>query len=680
MKAGFYPRLALQSMGKNKRLYVPYLLTATGMVAMFYILASLASGGDPDAAFVTTLQTILNLGTWVVGIFAAIFLFYTNTFLMRRRKREFGLYNVLGMDKRNIGRVIFWENLCTAAAALLAGSVLGVLFSKLAELLMQNIMDMEVGYNLSFSPKALLMTVEVFVSIFLLLFLNSLRQIRFSSALSLMQSENAGEKPPRANWFLGVLGLIVLGAGYYLALSAKDPYTAITYFFVAVILVILGTYLVMIFGSVVLCRLLQKNKKYYYKANHFVSVSSMTYRMKRNGAGLASVCILATMILVMLSSTTCLYFGMEDAIMTRCPREITYTLTEMQWEDTPEGERDFGESIQKVKAHIDAEADRLGVHRQNEVSFRMNYLVTMMEGDRAVILGKNSNSFDPTIVSKISAIQFISLADYNTIMGEEETLAPGEVLLYANRNDYGYDTISLEGGPSFTVKRKVDDMVSTPESAMDIVSTLTLVVEDIDEAVAVFMGREDQPVERNWHYFLDTGLTPQEQIQFFQQYSLPHEERAQMGVHLMMESRALHRDSFVELYGGLFFLGIMLSVVFLFAAVLILYYKQIAEGYEDQSRFQIMQKVGMTKREIRRSINSQLLTVFFLPLLAAGIHMCFAFPMVEMMLRALNMPQVSLFMATTGISFLVFAVLYVIVYRITSNAYYHIVSGAKENR
>lgn len=332
MKLFFYPRLALDGVRKNKRMYFPYILTCIGMVMMYYIIVFLRHSEAVEAVRgAGIVQEFLRLGSGVIAFFAGVFLFYTNSFLIRRRKKEFGLYNILGMGKRNIGILLFWETLFIAALSFGVGLGVGVLFSKLAELGLLRMVLGETDYGISISAEAIRSVGKTFGIIFALLFLNALIQVRSASAISLLHSENVGEKPPRANWLLGLAGAVVLGGGYYIALTAGDPVQAMAYFFVAVLMVIGGTYLLMIAGSVVFGRMLQKQRNYYYKAEHFVSVSSMVYRMKRNGAGLASICILATMVLVMLSSTTSLYFGGEDSLRRLYPRESNLTFHMRGW-------------------------------------------------------------------------------------------------------------------------------------------------------------------------------------------------------------------------------------------------------------------------------------------------------------------------------------------------------------
>ena len=305
MKTALYPRLAWDGLRKNKRLFLPYLLTCVCMVMMFYILSFL---GSPETCALLPRGSngaglILNLGSAVIFVFSAIFLYYTNSFLIRRRTQEFGLYNVLGMGKRNLARIATWESLITAALSLAFGLALGIIFSKLAELGLLNMLGGEINYRVRIDAESVTRTLGLYAVIFALIWLSTVIRVGRSSAVALLRSESVGEKPPKANWALGLAGLVILAAAYYLAVSITNPIDAMVWFFVAVILVIVATYLLLIAGSVLLCRVLQKNKQYYYQPSHFVSVSSMAYRMKRNGAGLASVCIIATMILVMISSS-----------------------------------------------------------------------------------------------------------------------------------------------------------------------------------------------------------------------------------------------------------------------------------------------------------------------------------------------------------------------------------------
>ena len=679
MKMGFYPRLAASGIRKNKRMFVPYILTCTGMVMMFYIIMYLAVTDAIDFQMGReTIREMFALGSWVITIFSTIFLFYTNAFLIRRRKKEFGLYNILGMGKRNIARVLFWETLMIALLSTGAGLFAGILFSKLSELGLVYVLHGDATYDFSVPAVAVVRTLQVFGVIFVLLLLNSIRQIRFASAVDLMRSESAGEKPPKGNWLVGIAGLIILGAAYYISVTIQDPVAALLMFFVAVVMVIIATYMIMIAGSVFFCRLLQKKKSYYYKPNHFVSVSSMVYRMKRNGAGLASICILSTMVLVMMASTTCLYFGEESAIRVRYPREI-----DMRFYMTDESFT--GENAAKLKDYIDAQlAQRYGAAPVNGYSYRRAMIAGLVTGTSVELDASRAGYFT---FSDVYYFCFVPLADYNALMGTNETLEPGEALVYTDGRDYAEDTISFSGGNTFRIKKHVEEFVPDGEAVAMVASSMVLVVPDVMAAVegiidlAVY-NTGNRMLQLQWIYNFDTGLPAREQIELYDNlYEIFNDRETREGFgygSLTYSAQEYERQDFYGLFGALFYIGVILSIVFILAAVLIIYYKQISEGYEDQSRFEIMQKVGMTRREIRTSINSQLLTVFFLPLAFAAMHLAFAFPIIRKLLLAFNLNNVPLFAATTGISFVVFALFYMIVYRITSNAYYNIVSGAKE--
>ena len=674
MKRGFYPRLAWSGMRKNSKLYLPYTLACIGMTAMFYILMHLAY--SPALELLSSsgeVSTILRLGSFVIGVFSLLFLFYTNSFLVRRRFKEFGLYNVLGMNKGNISRVLAWEALINALISLAGGLFLGIALSKLAELGLVNIMGGDTDLDLRISVKALEFTVMFFCGIFLLIYLNSLIKIRRSSASELVKSENFGEKPPRANWLFGLAGIVILAAAYYIAVSIKTPLTALSLFFIAVIMVIVATYLIFIAGSVWICRLLQKNKRYYYKKNHFVSVSSMVYRMKRNGAGLASICILATMVLVMISSTTCLYFGAEDALRDRYPRDISISASYSGLDSMTD------ENISALRGEISAAVG--GAETENILDYRCASLVGSLENGILDLSEASIYSTAMTTYDYVAEVYIVPLADYNAIAGTNESLGSDEAMIYAYRMDYTDKTFAVDELVSFRVKKVLDSFPIADGSAMaSIAPTVFVIVPDFADTVAKLGGAVsssgDEPASLSWNYAFDTPVSDEEETAMCERIGERLSERSETGGYryYSRESLAANRADFYGMYGGLFFLGIMLSIAFICAAVLIIYYKQISEGYEDRRRFEIMQNVGMTKKEIRSSINSQLLTVFFLPLIFAGLHLGFAFPFIHKLLMLFNLSNLPLLIGTTAISFGVFALLYAVVFRVTSNAYYNIVS------
>ena len=682
MKTALYPRLAWDGLRKNKRLFLPYLLTCVCMVMMFYILSFL---GSPETCELlprgkSSAGMILNLGSAVIFVFSAIFLYYTNSFLVRRRTHEFGLYNVLGMGKRNLARIVTWESLITAVLSLVFGLALGIILSKLAELGLLNMMGGDINYRIRIDVDSVLRTLGLYAVIFAVIWLSTVVRVGRSSAVALLRSESVGEKPPRANWLLGLAGIVILAAAYYLAISITNPLDAMIWFFVAVILVIIATYLLLVAGSVLLCRVLQKNKKYYYRPEHFVSVSSMAYRMKRNGAGLASVCIIATMILVMISSSSCLYFGAEDAVMTRYPRETNITLSA---ENTAQLEDANLNIFRKGIADYAAEH---GIPVENVQDYRFINVSGLLNGDTAQCYYRRAGA--SVSYADIRDFYIISAKDYASKTGESVSLADDEALLLTNKCSYNRDTLTLSmENVSHTWRVKaVKDGSIVPPSVGGLIAQITLVVNDPASAVEGFRTRDEDDMvllQFKWIYGFDTGLDDEASIDFefdltsaIGQLVPEDSENGSFGYsYLMTNSRGGASEDFYGSYGALFFIGIMLTLVFMLAAVLILYYKQISEGYEDQKRFEIMQKVGMTKKEIRRSINSQLLTVFFLPLLLAGVHLAFAFPMIRRLLELFSLYNVGLFVTTTLVSFGVFALLYTIVYRLTAKAYYNIVSA-----
>lgn len=676
-----YARLAWTGMRKNRRLYLPYLLSCAGMVLMFYILMGLSgspvlehmSGGGSSAI-------ILRLGTVVIAVFALIFLFYTHSFLIRRREREFGLYNVLGMGKGNIARILLWETVITYGLTTGTGLLLGMVLYKLAELGMVRLLQVPVTYTLTVSVSSLLAAAALFAAIHTLILLNGLRQLHGVSAVALLRSESVGEKPPRAQWVLTAAGVVLLGGAYALAVSIKEPLAAFLWFFAAVIMVILSTYLLFISGSVTLCRGLQRNKKYYYRPQHFVSVASMTYRMKRNGAGLASVCILATMVLVMISSTTCLYVGQEDAVNARYPRDMDVTVYGRSDHPLDEAE------AEQLRQGVESTVFNFGGQTSNVATYREISVSGLPDGGDLRLGNAGASAADSTHVIHI---YFVPLEEYNAVTGQSLTLEDGQVYVAALRTEFHSDTLSIDGGMTrHVMKREIPALVGA--AVADITPSLTVVVPDFEQFVpelqSYLTNKYGWYPTATWHYAFDTDLPENQQADMdgvtpnlkdaLDDYLAGVSSDWDVGV--SVESKAGNRADFYGTYGGLFFLGIMLSIVFIFAAVAILYYKQLSEGYEDQSRFDIMQKVGMTKGDIRRSINSQLLTVFYLPLLMAGLHLCFAFPFIHKLLMLFNLDNRGLLVGTTAVSFAVFAALYALVYKLTGNAYYHIVADNKE--
>ncbi|MCQ2420904.1 MAG: ABC transporter permease [Clostridia bacterium] len=682
MNTFFFPRLAWTGIRKNRKLYTPYILSCVGMVMMFYIMHALSySSLLREMGGGGTMELILSLGKFVIAFFSLLFLFYTNSFLIRRRYKEFGLYNVLGMDKRSIGRIIFWESLIVAAAGLLGGIGLGIAFSKLAELGLLNAIHAEIDYRFTVSPEAIRFTALIYGIIYFLMMLRALRQVRRSKPLELLRTERAGEKPPKANWILAVPGVLILAAAYYMAVTIESPLTALIIFFVAVLMVILATYLLFISGSVTLCRFLQSRPRYYYRKDHFVSVSSMAFRMRRNGAGLASVCILSTMVLVMISSTASLYFGVNDTISARCPQNNSIAV-ELQDID-----RLSADTLSAIRAEYEAVMDEHSFTPRNVTEYPYATITGTLAGTE-IDPEAGTESFAVNY-DEVRSVYFIDQAVYNRLTGETVSLEPGQALLQPLHCSFRGDRLRIRGSV-FSIIGQPGSSVTFAEANQIVMPTFLMVIRSFDELLPLddlINPSYDIPmlsVKYYYGYDAPEGASDEEILSVFrdQQAALKQlpQIRAENGSYTYnAESSVKLKTSFFSTYGALFFLGIMLSIVFIFAAAMIIYYKQVSEGYEDQARFAIMQKVGMTKEDIKKSINSQVLTVFFAPLLMAGLHLGFAFPLVWKLLQLFSLRNLTLAILVTLAAFLLFAAVYGMIYKITAGAYYSIVSSAKED-
>lgn len=680
MRGTFYFKLAATGISKNRKMYFPYLLTCICMVMMYYIVAFLCRsstlqnmrGGD-------AVQQMLSLGVGVIGVFSVIFLYYTNSFLIRRRQREFGLYYVLGMGKQNLVKIMICETLLTAVVSIAGGLVLGILFSKLGELVITKLLGADISFDMQIDPRAIMSTLVLFVIIFALIMLRMLVFLWRSRPVEMLRSDKVGEKPPKGNWFFALAGIVLLGAAYYLAVTIEDPITALMWFFVAVIMVIVATYLLFIAGSVTFGRLLQKNKRYYYRTNHFVSLSSMIYRMKRNGAGLASICILSTMVLVMVSGVMCLWLGMEDMLHVRYPREIT---AEIYTEDK--------ERADQVKAIMEQVVEEHGAEKENVIAYTMLETSAFQKEDQILFDTSSMNQFSIQDTGSMREIYVITIDDYNRLKGKNETLAEDEVMISMPKNEktYSYDTITVEGGSTWKVKSTLNKFSLYGADAATMIPSMYIFVPDQNAMKEIYAAQaeyyQDAASEIEQYYGFDLNCPSEEQIEItgemFDRFAQAQNENPDFAGRISLEGRELERSWFLGMYGGLFFLGIILGIVFIAGMVIIIYYKQISEGYEDQDRFDILMKIGMTRKEVRRSVNSQVLTVFFLPLIAAGLHTGFAFPIIRRILNLLGFVNTALLIEVTVSCYIVFALFYIIIYLLTSKSYLTIVGGKKGKR
>ena len=660
MRRGFFARLAAGNIKKNGNTYFPYILTCVVTVMLYYIVKSLSlNPGLEEMAGDQTLISLMEMGTRIIGLFALIFLFYTNSFLLKRRKKEFGVFHILGLGKRHLAKTLAWESLYAFFISMAGGLLFGMALDKLMFLLIAKIVRAEVSLGFFVSAKAIWSTVRLFAVIFLLIFLNAVRQIQVATPVELLQDSQAGEREPKTKWLSALLGFLCVGTGYYLAITTKNPISSIYIFFIAATLVVVGTYLLFTAGSIAFLKLLRSSKSYYYRTGHFISVSGMIYRMKQNAVGLANICILSTMVLVMISATSSLMIGIDDVVNSRYP----YDFVVYSREDTEERSEALYARVRELQ-------QEQGLSVTDEVEYSYLVFSAMQEGNSFRVSRENV-LLD---ADKIVNLYVITLDEYNGAAGANASLSDGEILLYDSQGGYNAPSLKLFDR-EYQVKAVLDDFPGKGLMAANIASSYFLVVPGQQEMDAIYAKQKEALTniasEPDSFYAFDTDAAQEEQRAF----AAALLDLMQNGELKGSPDSKVDADAiYLKLYGGFFFLGLFLGVLFLMAAVLIIYYKQISEGFEDRERFAIMRKVGLSRREVRAAIRSQVLTVFFLPLLVAGVHVAAAFPLMSRLLALLYLSNTRLYMACTAVSFLVFAAFYVIVYLLTARTYYRIVS------
>lgn len=661
MSKTFYFRLAFDNLKKNAKMYIPFILSSILTIMMYYMVSSLSMnpnmieivGGD-------IMQQILSLGIYVITVFAVIFLFYTNSFLIKRRKREFGLFNILGMEKKHLSIVIALESIIVFLVSMVLGIGIGILLDKAFYLLIAKMLNASISLGFYISYQSIVNSIILFLIIFVLMYVFSLIQINLSNPIELLHGDQHGEKEPKTKWLLALIGLICLGTGYYMSVSIQDPVTAFAFFMVAVILVVIGTYMLFTAGSIVILKLLRKNKRYYYKTNHFISVSNMIYRMKQNAVGLGNICILSTMVLVMLSTTISLWVGMNDIIETRFPRDITVSINSV----------DSNQALYTIDDMNNA-IEQAGIQTDDELVYRTLSVSAINKGNTYTFGNENASLQD---ISNVVVLYFITLDDYNRTEGTNVNLAPDEVLVFPSGKQFDHKTIDIASN-TFKVKGILDSIKADSNYSANLQNSMFVVVDSMD---TLFMidDLQKQAYGDNASYIhtsYDFNLSKSEEMSVKEATDALIANYPGDTTYMMVDTQEGNYEDLLSLYASFLFIGIFLSFLFIMATVLIMYYKQITEGYEDKKRFEIMQKVGLNKREVKKTINSQVLTVFFLPLVVAAIHIVFAFPMIEKMLRLLYLDNTNLYIMTTVICFGVFALVYVLIYFLTSKVYYGIV-------
>lgn len=658
MSSIFYPRLALTNIKKNAKTYIPYVLTSIGMIVMFYTLCNISlNKGIINIHGGESVKTVLGLGNYVIAIFSSIFLFYTNSFLIKNRKKEIGLYNILGMEKKHIGKVLTYETVIIAFTSIIAGLLLGVVFCKLLFLIYVKILGDIVILKFSFAFQAMLRTFILFAGIFAVTLIYNRLQIRLTNPIGLLKGGQQGEKEPKARWLLALIGFVALAVAYYIALTTESPLDSIMLFFVAVILVIIGTHFLFVSGSIVLLKIMRNNKNFYYKTNHFTSVSGMIYRMKQNAAGLANICILSTAVLVILSTTVSLYIGLEDELEFRFPSEVQIN----QSYNSEEENEELGNIITNINKKYNVEVSNLK-------SYCFGSMFAKLKG---TVFEKTNDVYG----SDSAYIEIYTLGDYNKLLGTKKTLADNEIFFLPTKKDYKNNEVEL-AGKTYEIKAENDSLPIAGDFAKHIMDTYYVIVKDMDTLKNITMAMNDdkkmqeRSLIHSYTYDIDPGMDNYDE--YAQEVTTKLEESKLLVSEL--DFREANRENFRAMYGSLFFIGSFLGTLFLMATVLIIYYKQVSEGYDDKERFSIMQKVGMSKAEVKSTIKSQILMVFFVPLAMAAIHVAFAFKILTKLLNVMNLFNTPLFAICTASCVLIFAVIYILVYSITAKAYFNIVN------
>lgn len=663
MRNGLFARLAVINIRKNKRTYIPYIFSCVFSIAMLYMMLFINQNkGINTVPHSADVRMITSMGISVIGIFSFIFLLYSNSFLMKRRQKELGLYNILGLEKAHIGKMLFLETLISSVVSFAGGIGFGILGSKLALLLLLKLMHVPAQFGFEVPVEALAICGAFYGVVFFLILLNNIRRVHFTQPIELLRGSNVGEREPKAKWLIALIGFICLGSGYYIAVTTESPLTAVMLFFVAVLLVMAGTYLVFTAGSIAVLKMMRWNKSFYYKTKNFTSISGMLYRMKQNAVGLASICILSTGVLLMISTSVCLNSGMEDIIKSRYPKEVSLDFRALT-----------GEEPKQVRTKLQEEIKRQNIPCENLESV-ISMSTTCMADGSEITFEK------PEGVAEIKAtyLTLISAEEYEYQTGKKAGISDGELLAVqpGKRTD---KELKIQGDV-YQVKEWLTDFSYDNESN-GVIDNFTVIVTE-EDFQKIF--RQQKEVYENMasgislSFYFDVPGGAQEERTYGQQVidyanTFFDDGTVSEKAYVYTGIRADEFESFQGFTGGLLFIGLFLGALFLMGAAMIIYYKQISEGYEDKERFEIMQKVGMSKKEVKSSIRRQIIMVFFAPLLMASLHIAMAFPMVKRLLALFAMDNSRLFAACTIITICVFAAVYGVIYGVTARIYYKIV-------
>ena len=670
MHKGIFSRLAKQNIRNNKSTYIPYIITCIFCIAMIYMMEFLRDCPTLDQAVrqADEVRMIVFTGEIVVEIFCIIFLIYSNSFLMKRRQKEIGLYNILGLERNHIGIVMFFETIITSIGSLAGGIAVGIIGSKLALLLLLKLLHIPSVLGFYISVKGIFTCLFMFGIIFLMILFLNLAKIHLSRPVELLRGNNTGEKEPAAKWLMALIGFICLGAGYYLAVTTESPIKAITIFLLAVILVMAGTYLLFTAGSIVILKFLRRRKSFYYRTGNFISISGMLYRMKQNAIGLASICILSTGVLLMISMTVSIYFGMNDIMLNRYPYDVDMSVTSISEDECQTAIEAFEKAIADNKVPVERSVEEIYLD-----------IVCSKNGDQILIKPTNTiRNSDSVLV-----LSLLNQAEYERLTGISENLNDGEIFAWYP-SAVQKDSVTVDE-TEFTVKKWLDkNPLTCGEDAVSDNAVLVVTDEDFkkfDEMrTEMYKGVSSAPAgeDLTLHLGLDITGSETDKIDFgtpVMEIVKDLKKNGGLSENSWITSgiRQQEYESYYADNGSLLFIGIFLGSLFLMGTAMIIYYKQISEGYEDQKRFEIMQKVGLSRREVRSSVRRQILMVFFLPLLMAMLHITMAFPMIRRMLLLFGMTNTKLFIGCTAGTVLIFAVVYGLIYLMTARSYYHIV-------
>ena len=670
MHKGIFSRLAKQNIRNNKSTYIPYMITCIFCIAMIYMMEFLRDCPTLDQAVrqADEVRMIVFTGEIVVEIFCIIFLIYSNSFLMKRRQKEIGLYNILGLERNHIGIVMFLETIITSIGSLAGGIAAGIIGSKLALLLLLKLLHIPSVLGFYISVKGIFTCLFMFGIIFLMILFLNLAKIHLSRPVELLRGNNTGEKEPVAKWLMALIGFICLGAGYYLAVTTESPIKAITIFLLAVILVMAGTYLLFTAGSIVILKFLRRRKSFYYRTGNFISISGMLYRMKQNAIGLASICILSTGVLLMIAMTVSIYFGMNDIMLNRYPYDVDMSVTSISEEECQTAIEAFEKAIADNKVPVEKSVEEIYLD-----------IVCSKNGDQILIKPTNTiRNSDSVLV-----LSLLNQAEYERLTGISANLNDGEIFAWYP-SAVQKDSVTVDE-TEFTVKKWLDkNPLTCGEDAVSDNAVLVVTDEDFkkfDEMrTEMYKGVSSAPAgeDLTLHLGLDITGSETDKIDFgtpVMEVVKDLKKNGGLSENSWITSgiRQQEYESYYADNGSLLFIGIFLGSLFLMGTAMIIYYKQISEGYEDQKRFEIMQKVGLSHREVRSSVRRQILMVFFLPLLMAMLHITMAFPMIRRMLLLFGMTNTKLFIGCTAGTVLIFAVVYGLIYLMTARSYYHIV-------